>query len=380
MFGFMRRAAKKPNLKKVLDALRKNEISITTREVKPGGAIYRSKLGGKPAVAAGFEWPHFEAENYDGEVASRPLSFLCQINLAEISAYDKDELLPKRGLLLFFYEQESMRWGFDPEDEGCSRVYYFEDVSALCECDLPDGLKDEYKVKEYDLSFAAKNSYPSYEELECYSDVECDWEDYDEAVVIEAVNGKIPQVVVNRVIPGVNCVSTDHRGAYRTIAAERMEHFPEALPVFMSSGGDSLPGQYRFEGFTDACRKTGRFYELWKFSPAESFSALADEMERRLKEAEGRGVLVMSDSISLTGAFMQAASRSGRCWGKDLWYSDFDDNYPENVWGVKVTSFIQNYEALMAAALERLGELLDGGSCQVPEHKLIFPLRRNGDT
>ena len=198
--------------------------------------------------------------------------------------------------------------------------------------------------------------------------------------VIEAVNGKIPQVVVNRVIPGVNCVSTDHRGAYRTIAAERMEHFPEALPVFMSSGGDSLPGQYRFEGFTDACRKTGRFYELWKFSPAESFSALADEMERRLKEAEGRGVLVMSDSISLTGAFMQAASRSGRCWGKDLWYSDFDDNYPENVWGVKVTSFIQNYEALMAAALERLGELLDGGSCQVPEHKLIFPLRRNGDT
>ena len=182
MFGFMRRAAKKPNLKKVLDALRKNEISITTREVKPGGAIYRSKLGGKPAVTAGFEWPHFEAENYDGEVASRPLSFLAQINLAEISACDKDEVLPKRGLLLFFYEQESMRWGFDPEDDGCSRVYYFEDVSELCECDLPDGLKDEYKVKEYDVTFAAKNSYPSYEELECYSDVECDWDDYDEAV------------------------------------------------------------------------------------------------------------------------------------------------------------------------------------------------------
>ena len=77
---------------------------------------------------------------------------------------------------------------------------------------------------------------------------------------------------------------------------------------------------------------------------------------------------------------MQAASRSGRIWGSDLWYSDFDNNYPENVWGVKVTSYIQDYEALMNAALERLGELLDSGGDQMPEHKLIFPLRRDGDT
>ena len=77
---------------------------------------------------------------------------------------------------------------------------------------------------------------------------------------------------------------------------------------------------------------------------------------------------------------MQAASLSGREWNRDLWYSDFDNNYPENVWGVKVTSFIQNYEALTDAAMKRLEVLLDGGAGQVPEHKLIFPLRRNGDT
>ncbi len=201
-----------------------------------------------------------------------------------------------------------------------------------------------------------------------------------EIPVIEAMNGKIPQVVVNRVIPGVNCVSTDHRGAYRSIASERMAEFPGALPVFMSSGGDSLPGQYRFEGFADACRSTGKFYELWKFPPNESFSNLAEEMERRLKNVGDKRILVLSDSIALTGAFMQAASRSGRIWGSDLWYSDFDNNYPENVWGVKVTSYIQDYEALMNAALERLGELLDSGGDQMPEHKLIFPLRRNGDT
>lgn len=184
MFGFKKKAKdnKNPELDKFLDTLRKNEISVKTRKAKKGGAIYRSKFGGKPAVPAGFEWPRFDSENYDGETANRPLSFLCQINLEEICAYDKENLLPKKGLLLFFYEQESMCWGFDPEDEGCSRVYYFEDISQLAEADLPDDLNDEYKVKEYDLSFAAKDSYPSFEELDCHCDADCDWDDYDEAV------------------------------------------------------------------------------------------------------------------------------------------------------------------------------------------------------
>ncbi len=198
--------------------------------------------------------------------------------------------------------------------------------------------------------------------------------------VIEAMNDKIPQVVVNRVIPGVNCVSTDHRGAYRTITAERMEQVPEALPVFMRSGGDSLPGQYRFEGFAEACRNAGKYYEVWNYAPDQGFENLASDMSRRLTAAGDRPLLVMSDSITLTGAFMQAVFRTGRRWNEDLWYSDFDNKYPGNVWGVEVTSFIQDYEALTAAAMERLAELLDGGGSQVPEHKLIFPLRRNGDT
>lgn len=201
-----------------------------------------------------------------------------------------------------------------------------------------------------------------------------------ELPVIEAMNGKIPQVVVNRVIPGVDCVSTDHRGAYRSIAAERMALYPEALPVFMSSGSNSLPGQYRFEGFTDACRSAGKFYELWNFSKGTTFSENAAEIAEKLEALSGRPILILSDSLSLTGAFMRAVAGSSRKWGEDLWYSDFDNSYSENVWGVTVTSFIQNYEALTTAALERLAELLDGNGGSGPEHKLIFPLRRNGET
>ena len=176
MFGFRKKA-----LNQILDTLRRNEIAVTPRKAKRGGDVCRSKFGGRPAVPAGFVWPRFEAENYDGETANRPLSFLGQMNLEEIRTYDKEGLLPQKGLLLFFYEQESMRWGFDPDDEGCSRVYYFEDVSQLTEADFPLDMKDEYKVKEYDLSFAAKDSYPGFEELDCHLDVDCEWDDYDEA-------------------------------------------------------------------------------------------------------------------------------------------------------------------------------------------------------
>ena len=181
MFGFKKKEAKEvQDIDKVLESLVKNEISITTRPSQNGSPT-RSKFGGRPAVPAGFEWPRFECENYDGETANRPLSFFCQIDLAEIRDYDKDNLLPERGLMLFFYEQNTMCWGFDPKDRGCARVYYFEDTSALTPADFPDGLDDEYKVKEYDLSFESKDSYPSFEELECHSDADPDWDDYDEA-------------------------------------------------------------------------------------------------------------------------------------------------------------------------------------------------------
>lgn len=171
-----------PKIDIILDTLSKNEIFITTCKAKNNGYAYRSKFGGKPAVPRGFEWPRFEAENYDEEMANRPLSFLCQLNLDEISAYDTENVLPKTGMLLFFYEQESMRWGFDPEDVGCSRVYYFEEANELEVSEFPEDLPKEYIVKEYDLLFETKASYPSFEEIECYSDVDCEWDDYDEAI------------------------------------------------------------------------------------------------------------------------------------------------------------------------------------------------------
>lgn len=184
MFGFKKSASGSGDaeLDRVLKALRRNQISVMTRRPKKNGAATRSKFGGRPAVPAGFVWPRFEAENFDQEIANRPLSFLCQINLEDVAAYDKEKLLPRTGLLLFFYEMESMKWGSDPEDKGCSRVYYFESTSELGLADFPEDMSEDYRIKEYDLSFSATGSYPYFDELSCYAEVDCSWDDYDQAV------------------------------------------------------------------------------------------------------------------------------------------------------------------------------------------------------
>ena len=170
------------DLGQLLQALRKNEIAVTLKKARKDGSPCRSKFGGQPALPVGFAWPRFEAANYDGEIADRPLSFLCQINLTEISPLDRDGLLPGKGLLSFFYEMESSCWGFDPADEGCVRVFCFEDTDTLTPTALPEDLAEEHAVKEYDISCKAKDSYPSYEELDRHADADVDWDDYDEAL------------------------------------------------------------------------------------------------------------------------------------------------------------------------------------------------------
>ena len=79
-------------------------------------ALGASKLGGNPDVPSGFEWPEWQGVN---------LAFIAQINLAEIPQTTQTNMLPKTGLLSFFYDPDQNTWGFDPKDRGSWRSYYF---------------------------------------------------------------------------------------------------------------------------------------------------------------------------------------------------------------------------------------------------------------
>ena len=109
---------------KLFEELKRNTIELRFETAKSGLPKGASKFGGKPELPEGFQWSYFTTDTFDDdEVKPRPLAFLAQMNCAEVSAYDKEGLLPEKGMLYFFYELGSQKWGFDPADKGCARVF-----------------------------------------------------------------------------------------------------------------------------------------------------------------------------------------------------------------------------------------------------------------
>ena len=155
----------KEKLIKIFNKIKRNEIRINYKKKKQKLPIGVSKIGGKPSLPKDFEWPYYEGENFNGDKEKRPLSFLAQINLKEASKYDTEGLLPESGLLSFFYDIDTMRWGDSPEDEGCAKVYYFEEGTELHETDIPKELDEEFIVPEFAIGMKKHVSLPYYEDF-----------------------------------------------------------------------------------------------------------------------------------------------------------------------------------------------------------------------
>ena len=172
VFDIFKKQTKNSELVAAIKALVKTEILMMPKKKESVKHPGSSKIGGKPYLPADFEWPTYTDSS---DNVTRPLSFFCQINLAEVKSFDKDGALPDRGTLYFFYECESMKWGFDPTDDGAARVFFF-DTTGLLRCvplDIPSDIAEEYVIPEIALEFEARNSYPKFEEFEVYNLEKC---------------------------------------------------------------------------------------------------------------------------------------------------------------------------------------------------------------
>ncbi|GAA0741581.1 YwqG family protein [Clostridium oceanicum] len=185
------------DLNSLFDEIKKNAIKVNlktySKEDLPIGA---SKFGGKPDVPKDFKWFYYKGEGLDCEIKSRPLSFLAQINCEEMKEYDEDGLLPKKGILYFFYELSSLTWGCYPQDKGSAKVFYFDgDVKELNRTNFPDDMEENFKLPEIQLDFSKKYDLPDYEEFtELYH--YDNWDYYDEIRVLkgyeqEELDGKL---------------------------------------------------------------------------------------------------------------------------------------------------------------------------------------------
>ena len=187
IFNIFKKKSPNNELHAAIKALEKTEILMMPQENASVKHPDASKIGGKPYLPADFVWPTFTSTDDD---TTRHLSFFCQINLAEVKPFDKEGVLPGRGMLYFFYECESMKWGFDAADNGAARVFWFDTTDLLnyVPLDIPEDIAEEYVIPEIALQFKARKSYPKFEEFEVYSDLEPDWEEYDEVLEKLGVN------------------------------------------------------------------------------------------------------------------------------------------------------------------------------------------------
>lgn len=120
-----------------------------TSAVRGSVAPTQSRLGGLPHLPAGMQWPFW---------GKKPLSFLATINLAEVAPYDKERVLPRSGLLYFWYVDDQSAWGFDPADAGFCRVDYVEDVTQpLTPTQAPPKLKP-FKLRG--VQFGHRYTFP----------------------------------------------------------------------------------------------------------------------------------------------------------------------------------------------------------------------------
>lgn len=150
--------------------------------------VSKSKFGGKPHLPENYIWPYYEGEDYEGVLKSRPLSFLAQFNLEDVAEYDKDNRLPHKGMLYFFYDLCTMKWGFDPKDKGCARVFYVEDSCGLQTVDFPADLETDFALPEFEVAFTARMDLPDYEEIAEFV-LDLEWDSYDEEKVLRGYEG-----------------------------------------------------------------------------------------------------------------------------------------------------------------------------------------------
>ena len=159
--------------KEMTDLLKKNvrnEIRVEIAKPNDPLPVCACRVGGKPAVPADFVWPLF----LDVDNARTPLSFMAQFNLKDVAPLDKENLLPKTGVLSFFLALESM---FDGSADDDFRVFYFPDETALKVAEFPDDLEDENRIPEFAVNFKTAESIPYWEEA--WRDAKEAFPDYD---------------------------------------------------------------------------------------------------------------------------------------------------------------------------------------------------------
>lgn len=160
-----------------LVALQRNTIVFDVKLVENENDIKigASKFGGQPDLPPHLDWkfrkneiePKTNAQYPINKGEMIPLSFLAQINLAEVKKYDVEDLLPKTGRLYIFYVDTMYLYdsGIWRTDEAYSAfnlevIYDDSDPKTLTRRDYPEILRESNRYQAAKLKFSKSISFP----------------------------------------------------------------------------------------------------------------------------------------------------------------------------------------------------------------------------
>jgi uncharacterized protein YwqG len=115
-----------------------------------------SRIGGLPDLPPTMEWPIRNG---------RPCEFIAQINLSHASPYDPTGLLPKEGLLLFFYDGlEYLDSPYQHYQKGSETIrYYTGDIAKLERATVfPDALEKFQRYRTCSIIFETDWMLPQW--------------------------------------------------------------------------------------------------------------------------------------------------------------------------------------------------------------------------
>ncbi len=139
-----------------LEPMLKTAIRITPLESdETKNQIGRSKFGGQPDLPIGMAWPKDFEQN--------SLSFVAQINLEEVARLDSEHLLPKKGILYFFYDASQSACGleFEERENNLFKVIFHEDgYEGIDFSYYPEDLPEDARFSPAKLKINQEISFP----------------------------------------------------------------------------------------------------------------------------------------------------------------------------------------------------------------------------
>jgi DNA-binding transcriptional regulator YhcF (GntR family) len=174
--------------------------------------------------------------------------------------------------------------------------------------------------------------------------------------------------IINRSIPGSNCVTTDHRAATRDVTNVFLDKFGHDCQMFfldMTRFSQIIRNERR-EGFVESCEAHQMFYRIVSGNGFGILDQLLD-----LKLDPNKKVVIISGSRYLTGAGFKFSIIKNLTFGKNLFYADFDNFDTDIIYGEPMISVVQDYNALGQAAIDFLTSPATEKKIQYIPHRII---------